>query len=75
VTPTNKIIQGKWKLSEEDKYKALGAFSNCDIKELLDLFTTLPKPFIHILNKSIDTSILVDKFSKNYLHLIYNHHH
>jgi hypothetical protein len=25
VTPTNKIIQGKWKLSEEDKYKALGA--------------------------------------------------
>jgi hypothetical protein len=28
------------------------------------LFTTLPKPFIHILNKSIDTSILVDKFSK-----------
>jgi hypothetical protein len=26
VTPTNKIIQGKWKLSEEDKYKALGAF-------------------------------------------------
>jgi hypothetical protein len=39
VTPTNKIIQGKWKLSEEDKYKAL-AFSNCDI-ELLDLFTTL----------------------------------
>jgi hypothetical protein len=64
VTPTNKIIQGKWKLSEEDKYKALGAFSNCDIKELLDLFTTLPKPFIHILNKSIDTSILVDKFSK-----------
>jgi hypothetical protein len=26
VTPTNKIIQGKWKLSEEDKYKALGSF-------------------------------------------------
>jgi hypothetical protein len=26
VTPTNKIIQGKWKLSEEDKYKALESF-------------------------------------------------
>jgi hypothetical protein len=61
VTPTNKIIQGKWKLSEEDKYKALELA--IVIKELLDLFTT-PKPFIHILNKSIDTSILVDKFSK-----------
>ncbi len=58
VTPTDKIKQGKWKLSEDDKYKALGKFMDCDIKSLFKLFNELPKPFIEILNKSVDTSII-----------------
>jgi hypothetical protein len=70
VSPTDKIIQGKWKLSEDDKYKALGAFTDCDIKELLALFTTLPKTFINILNKSIDTSMLVGEHAAKFTRIL-----
>jgi hypothetical protein len=58
VTPTEKIKQGKWKLSEEDKYEVLGEFTECDMKALLELFKNLPKPFIEIFNKSVDISTI-----------------
>lgn len=58
VTPTDKIKQGKWKLSEDDKYRVLGKFTESDIKDLFELFKTLPTPFIEILNKSVDTSTI-----------------
>ena len=34
VTPTTKIKQGKWKLSDEDKNRVLGKFFDCDMNEV-----------------------------------------
>ena len=58
VEPTDKIKQGKWKLSEEDKNKALSAFfssgsSKVDISEVQKTFSTLPDKFAEIANLSL----------------------
>lgn len=68
VTPTNKIKQGTWKLSEDDKNLVLGKFMESNISELYDLFSTLPDAFVNMVVGSIDTSIITgynkDKFTK-----------
>lgn len=53
-----KIKQGKWKLSNEDKYDVLNVFCDTNIKNLFDLFSGLPKKFSEVLSSSIDLSIL-----------------
>ena len=58
VEPTDKIKQGKWKLTEEDKNKVLSAFfssgnSKVDIAEVQKTFNTLPDKFSEIVNLSL----------------------
>lgn len=58
VEPTDKIKQGKWKLSEEDKNMVLSAFFSSgsikiDIAEIQAKFTSLPDKFVEILNLSL----------------------
>jgi hypothetical protein len=57
VTPTNKIEQGTWKLSEEDKNEVLGVFCQTDMNALFELFSSLPEQFGNVLNKSIDVEL------------------
>ena len=58
VEPTDKIKQGKWKLTEEDKNKVLSAFfssggSKVDIAAVQKAFNTLPDKFAEIINLSL----------------------
>lgn len=67
VTPTKNIIQGTWKLSEEDKNEVLNNFMNCDVSELYKLFSTLPDTFVNLITESIDVSLISnnkDKFTR-----------
>jgi len=64
IEATPKIIQGKWKLSEEDKRKALGEFLMADIDEVYKIFETLPEKFIEVFNSSIDLELLNDNAKK-----------
>lgn len=61
VTPTENIKVGKWKLSDEDKNKALGAFFGCDMEEVYKEFKDIPEKFSEILLLSIDESLLVER--------------
>ena len=61
ITPTDKIKQGKWKLSEEDKLNVLGHFFDCDMNNILKTFTDLPDRFASILSQSINTELTSDK--------------
>lgn len=58
ITPTNKIKQGSWVLSKEDKNLVLGDFFNVDMDDLYKLFQELPDKFCEILKLSIDTNLL-----------------
>jgi hypothetical protein len=58
VAPTEKITQGKWKLSEEDKMTALGAFFECDMSVIFKTFENLPETFVKAINNSINTSLI-----------------
>lgn len=58
VTATDKIKQGKWKLSDEDKNKALGKFFDCDMTRVNDTFSGLSDKFAEVLNKSIDLDLI-----------------
>ena len=58
VEPTDKIKQGKWKLTEEDKNKVLSAFfssgnNTVNISEVQKTFNTLPDKFAEIVNLSL----------------------
>ena len=58
VAPTEKITQGKWKLSQEDKMEALGAFFECDMGEVFKIFENLPQTFVTAINGSINTALI-----------------
>lgn len=58
VTPTDKITQGKWKLSEEDKMGVLGSFFDCNMTEVFKTFEDLPETFVNAVNGSINTDII-----------------
>ncbi len=60
VEPTDKIKQGKWKLSEEDKNTVLSAFfsagrTKVDVSEVQKIFSGLSDKFVEILNLSLET--------------------
>jgi len=61
ITPTEKIKQGKWKLSESDKNFVLGAFFDTNMEDLLSIFNKLSPKFVEVINKSINTSIIRDR--------------
>jgi hypothetical protein len=60
VTPTNKIKQGKWKLSDEDKTNVLGKFFGCDMKIVNDIFNNISDKFAEVLSKSINLDLIKD---------------
>lgn len=73
VTPTDKIVQGVWKLSEEDKNKVLSKWAECDMDQLFKLFQDLPEQFGNVLNKSISSDAYrEDNFSKDEYQRIFN---
>jgi hypothetical protein len=61
VTPTNKIKQGKWKLSDEDKTNVLGKFFGCDMKIVNDVFNNISDKFAEVLSKSINLDLIKDE--------------
>jgi hypothetical protein len=61
VDPTPNIEQGKWKLSEEDKNKALGAFFGCDLQQIHNDLKSLPDKFGEILGQSLNLELLNEK--------------
>ena len=64
ITPTDKIKQGTWVLSEEDKRKVLVAFFGVNMDKLYELFNNLPDKFCEILKLSINTDLLTDERKK-----------
>lgn len=58
ITPTDKIKQGTWKLSEEDKRKVLGVFFDVDMNDLYDIFKNLPDKFCEVLKSSIKPELI-----------------
>jgi hypothetical protein len=66
IEATDKIKQGKWKLSDEDKIKVLGVFFGADLKKIYEFFGGLPEKLKDVLSQSIDLDLLKgdDKWSK-----------
>jgi hypothetical protein len=58
ITPTDKIKQGTWKLSEEDKRKVLGIFFDVDMNKLYEIFKNLPDKFCEVLKLSIKPELI-----------------
>lgn len=58
VSPTENIVQGKWKLDEEDKLAVLSAFFDCDMKNVMELFSGLGDKFNSIISQSINLELL-----------------
>jgi dsDNA-binding SOS-regulon protein len=66
IDASDKIVQGKWKLTEEEKRKALGIFLTANIDNVYRIFENLPDKFIEAVNESIDLDLLKsdDKWDK-----------
>jgi dsDNA-binding SOS-regulon protein len=66
IEASDKIVQGKWKLTEEEKRKALGIFLTANIDNVYRIFENLPDKFVEAVNQSIDLDLLKsdDKWSK-----------
>ena len=67
VTPTSKIKQGRWKLSDEDKNQVLGKFFQCDMNEVYNVFSGVPDKFVDILAQSVNLDLLKDEKYKTIL--------
>ena len=67
VTPTSKIKQGRWKLSDEDKNIVLGKFFQCDLTEVYNVFSGVPDKFVDILAQSVNVDLLRDEKYKTIL--------
>ena len=61
VTATDKIKQGKWKLSDEDKNRVLGKFFDCNMKSVTDVFDSLNDKFAQVLSQSINLDLIRDE--------------
>lgn len=58
IEATPNIKQGKWKLEDADKNKVLGAFFQCDMDNVFNIFKNLPDKLALVLNQSVDLSLL-----------------
>jgi hypothetical protein len=61
IEPTDKIVQGKWKLEDEDRIKVLSAFFDCDMDEVMKLFSSLPDKLNSVISESIDLKLLKEE--------------
>lgn len=61
VDPTPNIEQGKWKISEEDKKKAMQTYFSCDLFKIYKDLGELPDKFNDILTRSIELELLDKK--------------
>ncbi len=57
IEATDNIIQGKWKLTEEDKIQALSTFFKARLDIVYEFFGGLPNEFKHCLEQSIDLDL------------------
>jgi hypothetical protein len=64
VTPTDKIKQGKWKLSQEDKMSVLGKFFDCRMNEVYDIFTGLNDKFASVIAQSVNLDLISNEAYK-----------
>jgi hypothetical protein len=62
VDPTDKIEQGKWKLSNEDKMAVFSTFFKTNMKSLFDNLNNIPDEFHEALKLSIDNKLLDSDF-------------
>jgi hypothetical protein len=53
IEPTKKITQGKWKLSDEDRDKAINEFFATDYKWVMDSLNSLPDEFVTAAQKCL----------------------
>ena len=58
ITPSDKIVQGKWKLSEEDKNKVLGTFFGAEVQRVMNIFNKLPDKFSEVLSASVNIDLI-----------------
>lgn len=63
--PTDKIKQGRWKLSEEDKNKVLNAFFSTsthktDVDKVRRIFQSLPEKFVEIVAQAAEGIETID---------------
>jgi len=77
IEATDKIKQGRWKLSNEDKIKVLGYFFGserqpCDMNAVFDTFKGLSDKFVKTLEESIDFSLFKDGNSEKYKTILTN---
>lgn len=60
IDATDKIKQGKWKLSEDDKIEALSIFFGVKLKSIYELLETLPDKLNELIKESISLDLLKD---------------
>ena len=58
IEATDNIIQGKWKLSEQDKIEALSTFFKARLDVVYEFFGRLPNEFKLCLEQSIDLDLI-----------------
>ena len=58
IEPTDKIVQGKWKVEDEDRIKVLSAFFDCDMGAIMKFFSSLPDKLNSVISESIDLKLL-----------------
>jgi hypothetical protein len=72
VDATANIEQGKWKLSDEDKYKVLSSFFDCNIKRIESDLSNLPDKLNGVISKSIDIDLIKETGSSTKYNLFKN---
>ena len=63
IEASNEIVQGEWKLTQEEKLEALGTFFGkegevIDLKKIYQRFENLPEEFIEVINDSMRPLLL-----------------
>jgi len=65
VEPSNEIksIQGNWKLTPEQKYRALNLFFKTDVSKAEAVFDNLPTEFIRVVSDALNWALESDDYS------------
>jgi hypothetical protein len=64
IEPTDKIQQGVWKLSTEDKMDIFSAFFDTDVRAMYKEFEKLPDQFAKALNESLKFDLITNQPEK-----------
>jgi hypothetical protein len=65
IDPTDKINQGKWKLTDEEREQALNLFFRTDMKWVKDTLDSLSDRFVSAMKSSLAIDKIVDKNLKD----------